>query len=202
MSTRFLSAVMVLASMIALTKPAFADEAEFVRAEHETLTELLRAPASSDRDQAIDDTLAGFFDHDEIARRSFREHWSELSPRQRTAVQAQLSRLVQKSHRRNLVKTRDYDVIIQNASNHEVKRVTVRATSRTDRRVSEVTYELTRDRGDSYRVVDLQTEGASMTTNHYRQFHEMLTDPSKGFEYLLRKVTEAADQQDDEADRH
>ena len=42
--------------------------------------------------------------------------------------------------------------------------------------------------GDKYRVIDIVTEGSSMTKNYYDQFHRMLTTAGQGYPYVVQKL--------------
>ena len=42
--------------------------------------------------------------------------------------------------------------------------------------------------GDKYKVVDIVTEGSSMTKNYYDQFHRMLTTEGQKYPYLVQKL--------------
>jgi ABC-type transporter MlaC component len=39
-----------------------------------------------------------------------------------------------------------------------------------------------------YKVIDIITEGSSMTKNYYDQFHKMLTTADQGYPYLVQKL--------------
>jgi ABC-type transporter MlaC component len=43
---------------------------------------------------------------------------------------------------------------------------------------------------NEYRVVDIVTEGSSLTKNYYDQFHKMLTNPSQGYAHVVTKLKE------------
>jgi ABC-type transporter MlaC component len=42
--------------------------------------------------------------------------------------------------------------------------------------------------GANYKVIDIVTEGSSMTKNYYDQFHRMLTTGGQGYPYLVQKL--------------
>jgi ABC-type transporter MlaC component len=44
--------------------------------------------------------------------------------------------------------------------------------------------------GSAYRVVDIVTEGSSLTKNYYDQFHKMLTTPGQGYPHVVKKLNE------------
>jgi ABC-type transporter MlaC component len=39
-------------------------------------------------------------------------------------------------------------------------------------------------------VIDIVTEGSSMTKNYYDQFHRMLTTEGQGYKYMTAKLRE------------
>jgi len=46
------------------------------------------------------------------------------------------------------------------------------------------------------RVVDIVTEGSSLTKSYYDQFHRMLTNAGQGYAYIVRKLNEKLAQPD------
>jgi ABC-type transporter MlaC component len=42
----------------------------------------------------------------------------------------------------------------------------------------------------AFHVVDVVTEGSSLTKSYYDQFHRMLTNPDQGYAYVVRKLND------------
>ena len=197
--------VFLLALTLSVGGNAFADEGAqtFVKKEHSSLTTLLKQPASPTRDAQVDSALGRMVDYDELARRAFgqpcpvtmpgcKNHWAALTTEQRTEVTTLLRRLVEKNQRKNLMKTLDYDITykgMREASGES--KVRTEAKSKINQREPpvQVDYVVVGTDG-SYRVVDIVTEGSSLTKNYYDQFNRMLTNPSQGYPHVVKKLNE------------
>jgi ABC-type transporter MlaC component len=196
---------LVLLASLAFAPAASADEGaqRFVQTEHAKLEALLRQPASPARDGQVTHTLDTMVDYDELARRAFGQpcppthsacvnHWGELTEQQRTEVSTLLKKLVEKNYRKNLIKTLDYEVIYRGQ-----KEVAGDAKIRTEAKSKlkprdpavQVDY-VVKPIGAGYRVVDIVTEGSSLTKNYYDQFHKMLTTPGQGYPHVVKKLNE------------
>jgi phospholipid transport system substrate-binding protein len=205
----FLPAALLVISSTTLAFAAAADVAgaeTFVKAEHGELKKLVDAQAPDDQVRARIDQMV---DYDELARRTMgkpcpqgvsacKNHWDELSGEQQRELSTHLRKLVEKNYRKNLRKTRKYEVTYTGAreQGENVSRIKTKAA----RSCSEAcTPEEKREppvlidyvilgTGGGYKVVDIVTEGSSMTKNYYDQFHRMLTTDGQGYPYLIQKL--------------
>ncbi len=103
-----------------------------------------------------------------------------------------LQKLVSKNYQKNLTKTLDYDVVYKGASDEAgATRVKTEATSKANPRDPpvQIDYVIAGTQG-SYKVIDVITEGSSLTKNYYDQFHRMLTAPDQGYAYLVKKLND------------
>ncbi len=208
--TFFSSAALMsgLVVMGALPGTASADEASdaqaFVQTQHGKISTLLRQPASGSRDAQINSALEGFVDYDEVTRRAFGEpcppaiagctdHWTQLTDAQKTEVRGLLKQLVEKNYRKNIVKTLDYDVSYKSAKIGALgdSRIRTEAQNKLKPRdpAVQVDYFVHAQTG-GLKVVDIVTEGSSLTKNYYDQFHKMLTTPGQGYPYIVKKLNE------------
>lgn len=197
-----LSAVLLALSCSTLAAAASADVAGaqgFVEKEHGQLKKLVDTNAPADQvTQAID----GMVDYDELARRTMGKpcpptvpkcsnHWDELSGEQQREVTSLLRKLVEKNYRKNLTKTRDYDISYRGAKEQgeSLSKIRTEAKSKLKPRDPPVQVDyVIMGNGDRYRVIDIVTEGSSMTKNYYDQFHRMLTTAGQGYPYLVQKL--------------
>jgi phospholipid transport system substrate-binding protein len=191
-----------IAFLLTVAAPAHAQDPQgFIQQEHANLDSLLRQPESSSRDARINQALDTFVDYDELTRRAFGEPchptlpncedlWSQYSDAQKTEVHNLLKQLVQKSYRKNLMKTLDYTVDYHgvHASGNDTK-VRTEATNVQKPRdpAVQVDYIVQQTQG-GYRVVDIVTEGSSLTKNYYDQFRKMMDDPNKGYPHVVQKL--------------
>ncbi len=192
-----------LVLLVAQTVHADAGAQGFVEKEQERLSSLLRQPASAGREAQIKSELDTMVDYDVLARRSFGDpcppgtgectnHWESLSPAQRTEVTGLLKQLVQKNYRKNLTKSLDYDITTKStAEQGDTTRVRTQAKSRASSREAPLIVDyMVKGQGSNYRVVDMVTEGSSLTKNYYTQFHKMLGNPDQGYPHIVKKLTE------------
>ena len=200
-------------ALLGLASNAHADDATaFVHAQHDQLKSLLRQPPSADRDTRVAGALSQMVDYDEMTRRAFgqpcpnelpgcKNHWADLTDAQKVEVGGLLRRLVEKSYRKNLSKTLDYDVAYPasgtpSGANGDTS-VHTEATSKSKPRDPAVLVDyIVRGVSGSMRVVDVITEGSSLTKNYYDQFHRMLTNPDQGYAYVVKKLNDKIAQPD------
>ncbi len=200
--------VLTAASLaMALSAPpvAAADDAAqgFIEHEHAKLERMLRDPASSAKDAQIKDALDGFVDYGEVTRRAFGEPcppsipscddlWAKYTDAQKDEVTDLLTRLVRKSYRKNLMKTLDYDVAYRGSRDAAGDtRVLTEAKSKTKPRDPSVRVDyVVRQTPSGYRVVDIITEGSSMTKNYYEQFRKKMQNPGEGYPNIVQKLRE------------
>lgn len=175
----------------------------FVEREQGKLSALLKQPASAAREAQITAELETMVDYQVLAQRSFGEpcpvgvaacanHWKDLTAEQRTEVTDLLKRLVQKNYKKNLTKTVDYDMTYKASveSGGDTK-VRTQAKSKLNAREAPISVDyIVNGNGGSYHVVDIVTEGSSVSKNYYNQFHKMLTTPDQGYAYVVKKLKE------------
>lgn len=198
---QLISAAFLSLSMLTLATTASADASgaqTFVEKEHGALRKLVEGNAAQgDITRAID----GMTDYDELARRTLgkpcpatidkcKNHWDELSADQQKEVTGLLRQLVEKNYRKNLTKTKDYDVSYRGAkdSGENVSKVRTEAKSKLKPRDPAVQVDYIIMGAGPYKVIDIVTEGSSMTKNYYDQFHRMLTTANQGYPYLVQKL--------------
>lgn len=168
-------------------------EAErFIRDFHERVA-TLAAPnrarrSQADVDRALDGMVAGLIDYDELARRSLAAHWETRNEAERREFLSLFRQLIEKSYRRNLGTTANYEVRYvgqeQRADSIVVKTV---SRSRTRRRSPEVRIDYTLRRvGQSFRVFDVTTDDVSLVRNYRNQFNRIIT--RDGWPALLERM--------------
>lgn len=198
----YLSAVVLSIACTFVAGNASADVAgaqTFVEREHGKIKKLVEGSAPSDQvRQAID----AMVDYDELARRtlgkpcpatipSCKNHWDELTSAQQAEVTKKLRALVVNNYQKNLKKTRDYDVTYRGAKEQadSLSKVRTEAKSKLKPRDPAVQVDyVIMGHDDRYWIVDIVTEGSSMTKNYYDQFHRMLTTPGQQYPYLIKKL--------------
>ncbi len=203
---RFRPVIAICAAAVALamsSSPASAanDAQSFIEREHAKLERLLHEPASPTRDAQINEALDAFVDYSELTRRAFGEPcppsvpscddlWVKYADPQKDELRDLLSQLVRKSYRKNLVKTLDYDVAYHGARDAAGDtRVLTEAKSKVNPRDPAVRVDyVVKQTAGGYRVVDIITEGSSLTKNYYDQFRKKMSDPNQGYPNIVEKL--------------
>jgi ABC-type transporter MlaC component len=193
-------------TLIATALPLLAsaeDAQSFIQHERVKLDHLLHEPASPGRDHQIGEALDGFVDFDELTRRAFGEPcpasvpscddlWVKYSDAQKDELRDLLSQLVRKSYRKNLLKTLDYDVAYRGEREAAgATRVLTEAKSKNRPRDPAVRVDyVVMQTPKGYRVVDIVTEGSSLTKNYYDQFRKKMNNPDEGYSNIVQKLRE------------
>lgn len=197
---------LIALAVLILPGAALADDTAaaqaFIKREHTAIESLLRQSSSSARDAQITAKLDTFVDYDEVTRRAFgqpchpslgkcQNHWGELNAAQKAEVRGLLKQLVEKNYRKNLKKTLDYQITYRGARPSRTGDAKIRTSAKSKKKprdpAVQVDY-MVRKTGGKYQVVDIVTEGSSLTKNYYRQFHKMLIDPNKGYPHVVKKL--------------
>lgn len=207
----FFGAALALSLSVASSARAdeLGDAQKYVEKQNDTISRLLKQPASAARDSQISGTLDGYVDYDELTRRAFGEpcpttktcvnHWATLNADQKTQVRDLLKKLVEKNYRKNLIKTLDWDVAYKGAreAKQGESRVRTEAKNKVKPRDPSVQVDyLVRGTGGAFKVVDIVTEGSSLTKNYYDQFARMMANPAQGFPYVTKKLTDRINKRD------
>jgi phospholipid transport system substrate-binding protein len=190
-------------AMAPLSGAAAEDAQGFVQQQHHHLEELLREPASATRDTQVHQALAGFVDYDELTHRSFGEPcpaaepscedlWAKYDDAKRAEVRGLLEQLVRKTYQRNLMKTLNYDVTYRGARDTASDtRVMTEAKNKLKPREPAVRVDyIVKQTPLGPKVVDIVTEGSSLTKNYYDQFRKKMNNPAEGYPNIVAKRKE------------
>jgi ABC-type transporter MlaC component len=205
MRTRNALAALVLSTVCLVSLPAVAGESEaqsFVEQKQGRISQLLRQPSTATRDAQVDQELGVTFDYDELTKRIFGlcpagiscvDNWTSLTAAQKAEMTGLFKKLVQKTYRKNLIKTLDYEITFRGsrASVQNESKIQTEAKSKVKPRdpSTRIDY-VVRGSGDAYRVVDIVTEGSSLTANYREQVAKMLREHD--YAYVAKKITDKA----------
>jgi len=200
----FIRALLLATSISTLAFAVQADMAgaeTFCKAEHGKIKQLVDNNAP---DTQVRAAIDGMVNYDELARRTMGKpcpasipnctnHWDTLNGAQQKEVTGLLQKLVEKNYHKNLNKTRDYEVSYRPSkeAGENITKVRTEAKSKAPEKNREPTVQVDyviMGNGSTYRVIDIVTEGSSMTKNYYDQFHRMLTTADQGYPYLVQKL--------------
>jgi phospholipid transport system substrate-binding protein len=191
-------------ALLAMTHTAHAEDAEgFIKREHTQLESMLHNPASPARDAEVNRGLDGFVDYDELTRRAFGEPchpsitncedlWASYQDEQKQEVGGLLRQLVRKSYRKNLTKTLDYDITYKGtkAQGGDIRVITeAQNKAKPHEPPVRVDY-IVKQMPSGFRVVDIVTEGSSLSKNYYDQFRKKMHNPAEGYPNIVAKLKE------------
>jgi ABC-type transporter MlaC component len=200
---RFLACSSVL-SILAAAPPASAEDAQaFIQREHADLERMLHQSPSPARDTEVNRGLDGFVDYDELTRRAFGEPchpnlpncedlWASYDADKQREVHDLLKQLVQNSYRKNLLKTLDFDILYHGTREQGGDtRVVTEAQDRSKPHDPPVRVDyIVKQTPNGLRVVDIVTEGSSLTKNYYDQFRKKMHNPAEGYPNIVAKLRE------------
>jgi ABC-type transporter MlaC component len=186
---RFVQAALVL-SALAFGGSASAEPAkDFAKTKQDDITAMLKRNAS---DADVNNALSSIIDYHALVKRCFGPHWEELNDAQKSEVKTLMKQLVEKNYQKNLKKTLKYktevksDKVVGNET-----RVHIKASDNESSHAPPVNIEyVMRQDGGSWKVVDIVTEGSSLTHNYYSQIHKMMTNKDQGYTYVVQKLKE------------
>lgn len=193
-----------LAITLTASPLAAADDPQaFVERGHQRISQLLREPESPARAGELDKALTSFVDYDELTRRAFGEPcppaepscediWSGYSETQRAEVRGLLEKLIRKNYEKNLKKTLDYEVTYrgQRDAGGDTKVLTEAKNKLKPREPSVRVDYVVKPTEHGLKVVDIVTEGSSMTKVYYDQFRSKMHDPAQGYPNIVEKLRE------------
>jgi hypothetical protein len=204
--TRSAIAAITAVGALAFAVPSHAapeDAQAFVDREHHRLEALLREPESPARDAKLNDGLGLFVDYGELTNRAFGEPcptsepscddlWAKYDPGQRSELRTLLEQLVRKNYKRNLLKTLDYDISYRGVRDSGGDtRVLTEAKSKLKPREAPVRVDyVVKQTAGGPKVVDIITEGSSLTKNYYDQFRKKMNNPAEGYPNIVAKLQE------------
>ncbi len=209
---RFLTGLF-LAACLALGGVASADTGadaqKFVQQQHNEIDGILRAHGSDDQIYAA---LDRFVDYDELARRSLGQpcppeipactnHWAELNDAQKTELRGLLRKLVQKNYRKQLQKTLDYEIAYEGVRETPLgdNKIRTQAKSKAKPRDPAVQVDyMVKGATGSFKIVDIVTEGSSLTKNYYTQLSKKLKNPAEGYPAVVKKLNEKINKKETE----
>jgi ABC-type transporter MlaC component len=179
------------------------DPQAFVQRETEKLAQLLRQPKTGARDTQVLQKLDAMVGYDELVHRAFGQpcppslpsctnDWATLAEDQKKEVSTLLKQLIQKNYQKNLEKTLDYEITYKgekvDAGDTKI-RTEAKSKSKPRDPVVQIDY-VVREINGKLQIVDMITEGTSLTKSYYEQFDKKLKTPSDGYPNIVSKLKE------------
>jgi phospholipid transport system substrate-binding protein len=132
--------------------------------------------------------VGGFLDYQELAQRALKDHWSELTPKQRTEFTETLRQLVERSYLKQIHGSPNYK-IKYDSEKKEGNEATVDATLHTTSRGKKVDISLEYKmigKGGKWVVYDVITDDQSMLENYRAEFNKIIR--KDGFDALMKRM--------------
>ena len=111
---------------------------------------------------------------------------------QRSELRSLLEQLVRKTYQRNLLKTLDYDVMYRGSrdAGGDTKVLTEAKNKLKPREPAVRVDYVVKQTSGGLKVVDISTEGSSLTKNYYDQFRKKMNNPGEGYSNIVVKLKE------------
>ena len=179
------------------------DPQGFVQRGTQKLSQLLRQPKTGARDSQVTQELDAMVNYDELVHRAFGQpchpslpsctnDWATLAEEQKKEVSALLKQLIQRNYQKNLEKTLDYEITYKGEKvDAGDTKIRTEAKSKTKPRDPAVQIDyVVREISGKLQIVDMITEGTSLTKSYYEQFDKKLKTPSDGYPNIVAKLKE------------
>lgn len=196
MTKRFAIMALVVASIAVLGSPALAEQGPRERVEEASrrIRELVAkqapegSPAAAQRDEQLRAIVTDLLDVDEMARQALGRAWDERTEAERREYLDLMHQLVERSYLRQARERTEYTLSIGDVEvrggEAEVE-TELRFQTRGRQETIEVVYTLAQ-RDGRWKVVDIETDGASMVSNYRTSFRRILRQD--GFAELLNRM--------------
>jgi phospholipid transport system substrate-binding protein len=160
---------------------------DVVKSKQTALFDLIKQ-STPDSEKKIAALFDDMLDYQALSEGSLGTEWAGRSDAEKAQFSDLLKQLVRKSYERNLKKILGYDVeyVSEDAADGAVI-VKTRAKSKTDPREDpiEISFKLAQ-RGGSFKVTDIITEGVSLVSSYRSQFTKIIK--KDGFPALVQKM--------------
>ena len=175
---------------------------ETVEAANQRLQKLLSqkvapdTPAAGQRDKQLQQVVTELLDLDVMAEKALGRYWNDRSAAERQEYLSLMRQLVERSYLRQARSHADYQVAfgtveLDPARNEAQVSSTITVTKRGRQEQIEVVYTLTQ-RPSQWRVIDIETDGASTVRNYRAQFQRIIQQ--NGFGELLARMRRRLDE--------
>lgn len=190
MNRRLTTLFTLLALCFATAPSAFADVTALahLQRQQQQIERSSRPRTAVSGTSRVAELVSGLLDYEELARQALGSNWQARTPAERTEFTALLRQLVERSYQQNLAKMQNYEIrYVSESAAGDKTVVHTEARSKTQRRAPATSIDYTMaKRGDSWRVVDITTDGVSMTRNYRSQFGRIIA--RDGFATLITKM--------------
>lgn len=170
----------------------------FVRQKQTEMQQILRRRAGNDRERTRKSTdlkvlMDQLLDYAELSRRSLGPGWENRTPAERLEFSQLLQTIIEKNYQKNMTDSLNYTVtyLPEVRDGNSILVPTTLRSSRNRRQAAiSISYVLSVPSSGTggFKVVDINTDGVSLTRNYANQFNRIIT--REGWPALIRKMKE------------
>lgn len=191
MISRFIGVSLVVFATAVTVSAQAGPAQDFVQNKHSSLITELKKPASAARNKRVDVMMSGLFDFHKLTKDALGKNAEGLKEEQVKKLQELVQELVTKNYKKHIEKTKNYEVTflgdaaVPNGTGRVVRtKVSKRGSKDAPIEVNYWLYE----KGGTWMVYDIETEGSSMLRNYRNQFGKIIR--KDGFDALIGKLQE------------
>lgn len=198
MKKTFLALFALLLAMVALPATALAADGpgtKAVRNANDTIAKLLKqkvkagSPEEKKAAEKVTESVRGFLDIDELAKRALVDHWGKITDAQKTEFLSLLRALIEDNYIKGLRANLEYQVAYNGEAPGADKTIVVKTEITAKKRGRPikiaVDYVLV-DVGGKLKCFDIRTDGVGLVDNYRAQFNKIIA--KDGFDGLIAKM--------------
>lgn len=195
MSIKSLLAFLLISLFAVAAHAADGPGTKAVKSANDTISAQLKVKATPGSDAEkkaavkVTESVRGFLDIDELARRALVDHWAKLTPAQQTEYLTVLRGLIEDNYIKGLRANLQYTVAYKGETKNADKTVLVKTEVTAKKRGRPikiaVDYVLV-DSGGKLKCFDIKTDGVGLVENYRAQFNKIIA--KDGFDGLLAKM--------------
>ena len=187
--------MLALVAVPSMARAADGPGTKAVKSANDTIANLLKqkaAPGSDAEKKAaakVTESVRGFLDIDELAKRALADHWGKITKAQQDEYLAVLRGLIEDNYIKGLRANLEYKVVYKAETKKADGTRLVKTEIKTKRRgrayTIKVDYVLEQD-AKAWRAFDVLTDGVGLVENYRAQFNKIIA--KDGFDGLIAKM--------------
>lgn len=198
MKKTLLALFALLVAMVAIPSLALAADGpgtKAVRGANDTIAKLLKqkvkagSPEEKKAAEKVTESVRGFLDIDELAKRALVDHWGKITDAQKTEFLALLRALIEDNYIKGLRANLEYQVAYKSEAPGKDKTIVVSTEITAKKRGRPikiaVDYVLV-DVAGKLKCFDIRTDGVGLVDNYRAQFNKIIA--KDGFDGLIAKM--------------
>lgn len=187
--------MLALVAVPSMARAADGPGTKAVKSANDTIAALLKqkaAPGSDAEKKAaakVTESVRGFLDIDELAKRALVDHWAKLTEAQKTEFLAVLRGLIEDNYIKGLRANLTYQIAYKGETKNADKTVLVKTeiTAKKKGRPIKIAVDYVLvDSGGKLKAFDIKTDGVGLVENYRAQFNKIIA--KDGFDGLLTKM--------------